>query len=181
MKTTQKLSTLLCGALLAACQQPEWRDPAKSKHAQDSDQAPIVEAVVPTIQGASPGIAQWAKGLLGKSPREVFPKTGLCTGNTDLVEHKYAGPPAGSAVIGWGWDVANKTRIQKVILVDASYKIVGAGVGGLPRPDVPQGSPEVPDPQTGWRAHTSSTTGPLDAYGILADGVSICPLGHAEL
>jgi hypothetical protein len=181
MKAALKLSALLCGVLLAACQQPEWRDPAKSKHPQVSDQADVVSANTPTVQGPSPGPAPWAKDILGKSPREVFPRTDLCVGNADKVEHKYAGPPAGASVIGWGWDVARKVRIQKVILVDASYKIVGAGIGGFPRPEVPKASPDVLDPRTGWRAHTLSTAGPLDAYGVLADGASICPLGHVEL
>ncbi len=117
--------------------------------------------------------------MLGKPLRDIFPATGLCKGNTDIVQKVYSGLPAGVQLHGWGWDLAKKARIERVVLVDKSYRIVGAGEGGVARSDVPVSIPEITDPATGWNADIAVKSGPLDVYGLTGDD-SICVLGHIE-
>jgi hypothetical protein len=121
----------------------------------------------------------WAVSLLGKNPRTIFARNGVCRGNSDAAHPRGTGEP-GTEAYGWGWDVAAGRRIDRVILVDIRYTIAGAGVGGEARPDVPQVYPEIPDKATGWRALTAMTSGPLDVYGVVGGGTAICPLGHLE-
>ena len=173
---TSKLLTLLpvLAALtgLAACDQPKWRDkPATAETAKAK--------VVTSDAVATPAAPVWSQAMIGKALREVFPATGLCKGNTDIVQKVYTGVPAGVQLHGWGWDLAKKARIERVILVDRTYRIVGAGEGGVARADVPTAIPEITDPSTGWNADIALKSGPLDAYGITGDN-SICVLGHIE-
>jgi hypothetical protein len=68
-----------------------------------------------------------------------------------------------------------------VVLVDADFRIVGAGEGGVPRPDIPAAKSYIQDPNTGWHANVARVSGPLDAYGVIASGTAVCPLGHFQL
>lgn len=166
--------------VLASCGPSDWRD---SKKADPAAQAGAeAQAAAPNLdQGASaPTLPEWAKALIGKNPRESFPRNGLCVGNTDLVEARFGGASPGASIIGWGWDTQAKARVQRVILVDIRYQIVGAGEGGLSRGDVPAARPDVTDGNTGWRAVTNLTVGPVEAYGVVDDGRALCPLGRLE-
>jgi hypothetical protein len=40
---------------------------------------------------------------------------------------------------------------------------------------------DVTSETTGWDALTPLSVGSLDAYGVLADGHTLCRLGHVEL
>lgn len=163
LKTTPALISGLALVLVASCDRPKDRSEA---------QAPAASAAAPR-----PPQPAWAADYLGKNLRELFPKTGDCVGNTEAVETRYAD---GAAVIGWGWDNAGKAAVGRVVLVDAGYRVVGAGETGLSRPDVPAARPEVGDPNTGWRAITTTAAGSLDAYGITDGGQGACKLGHIE-
>jgi hypothetical protein len=178
-----RLATALAGLLaLAACDQPKFRDkggdPAAATPA--AQQAAPPARVVPTKAEPVPEPPAWAAAHLGKNLRAQFPKTGICKGNTDIVDVRFTGDPAGVQLLGWAWDVPKKARVGRVVLVDKSMNIVGAGEGGAPRPDVPPAMPEIADPNTGWTAVTKLTAGPLDAYGIVGDGDTVCVLGHIE-
>jgi hypothetical protein len=59
--------------------------------------------------------------------------------------------------------------------------IAGAGDGGTRRLDVPRVRPDITSETTGWEAVTWRYAGPVDVYGVLADGQTICRLGHIEL
>jgi hypothetical protein len=171
---------------LAACDQPKFRDKgADAQGAPAAAAAPAQAAppprVIPTKAEPVPQPPAWAAAVMGKNLRAAFPKTGICKGNTDIVDVKFTGEPAGTQLLGWGWDVAKKARVGRVVLVDANFLIVGAGEGGAPRPDVSQALPdEIKDPNTGWTAVTRLTAGPLDSYGVVGDGDAVCVLGHLE-
>ena len=125
-----------------------------------------------------PPLPAWSKDMIGKAKTDLFPgEPKPCIGNTDNVEQTYAD---GVKIVGWGWDSAAKAPIARVILVDITGLVAGAGETGVSRPDVNAAKPEVTSPTTGWAALTSRTTGPVDAFGILADGKSLCVLGHLE-
>lgn len=167
---------------LAACDQPKWRDksaPAPQATVEpDSGGAPKPRTI-PADPRATPAAPAWAQALVGKSLREVFPKTGICRGNTDIVQKTYAGAPAGVQIHGWAWDTGRKVRVEHVVLVDKSMKIVAGGEGGISRSDVPTALPEVTDPKTGWNVDAPVAAGALDAYGVVGDD-TICVLGHIE-
>lgn len=167
-------AALVVGLLaLGACERPEW-----ARHGEDP--APPT-AAAEALDVSTTGLVAWAAPLIGKSPREAFPRNGVCIGNADVASPagKSKGPAARS-VIGWGWDVAAKAPVTRVILVDASYRIVGAGDGGQPRPDVQKVRPEFGG-TSGWRADTNLPRGGVDAFGVVGDGTGICPLGHLTL
>jgi hypothetical protein len=176
---------VLAGLLaLAACDQPKFRDKgdgaAPPPAAEAAQPAPKVR-VIPEKAEPVPAPPAWAAAVIGKNLRAAYPKTGICKGNTDIVDVKFTGQPAGIQALGWGWDIPKKKRIDKVVLVDKSFTIVGAGEGGAPRPDVIRALPdEITDPNSGWTAVTKLTAGPVDGYGVVGDGDAVCPLGHLE-
>lgn len=175
MKTP--LALAIAALMLSACDKPKWQDkpPAAAGPAASAPAA----RVIPVDASGAPPPPDWAAAVVGKGLRQVYPGSGICKGNTDIVQKTYAGPPAGVQIHGWGWDTARKARIERVLLVDKDLKIVGVGVGGVARPDVPTALPEVTDPATGWNADAALTTGALDAYGVTAAD-AVCALGHIE-
>lgn len=183
MKPATPLILLAVLAVLAGCDRPKW--------AQSGAQAPLPEAapppaekrkerVIPAVAGPTPPPPAWATAVIGKGLREAYRKTGICKGNTDIVQQTYSGDPPGVQIHGWGWDLGANARVRRVVLVDVSYRIVGAGEGGAPRPDVLAVLPELGDANIGWNADAPLTKGALDAYGVVGDGDAVCPLGHVE-
>ena len=186
MRTAPLIALPALAALLglAACDQPKFRDKGDGA-APPAAGAPAAGApkarVIPTKAEPVPEPPAWAAAHMGKNLRAQFPKTGLCKGNTDIVDVKFTGEPAGVQVLGWGWDIPRKKRIDRVVLVDKNFIIVGAGEGGVPRPDVARALPdEISDGDTGWTAVTKLNAGPVDGYGIVGDGDAVCMLGHLE-
>lgn len=147
--------------LVAGCERPEWARAGMGE--------------------AAPPPPAWAQALIGKDLRQIFPQAGTCRGNTDGIDVRYTGKPSGARLLGWGWDAAAGRRIERVIVVDIGHRIVGAGEGGLARPDVPAAIPQITDPDTGWNAVTTMAQGPVDVFGVVGDGQALCPLGHVEL
>jgi hypothetical protein len=159
------LTAAVATLALSACDKP------KDRHPQTP---PGAVAKAPGL----PPLPAWSKDMIGKAKADLFPgEPKPCLGNTDNVEQKFAD---GVRIVGWGWDSAAKAPIARVILVDITGLVAGAGETGVARPDVTAAKPEVTSPTTGWTALTSRTTGPVDAFGILADGTSLCILGHLE-
>ncbi|WP_293904888.1 hypothetical protein [Phenylobacterium sp.] len=151
---------------LAACDKPKPR------------QARAGAAPAGTTAARLPAPAAWAAEMVGKPMGQLFPgELKPCVGNTDNLEQKYSD---GVKIVGWGWDPATKAAIAHVILVDLSGLVAGAGETGLARPDVPAAKPQIKDPNTGWAAYTRRTAGPLDAFGVIDGGKSLCRLGHLE-
>lgn len=165
---------VLAALQLTACKRPEWADRNKSAaSAPASGKAPAGPP--------RPAFEAWAQPMIGKRLTAVFRKTGACVGNTDGVTERYGGAAPGAQVAGWGWESAKKHRVERVLLVSDDLTIVGAGVGGAPRGDVPRVVPTIPDQMTGWLAVTNQTSGEVSAYGIVGDGDALCQLGHFAL
>jgi hypothetical protein len=135
---------------------------------------------VPHTADPAPAPPAWAVALMGQPLRQAFPSNGVCRGNIDNLIKVFEGQPPGMAIVGWGFDLGARARIDRVVLADLDGRIAGAGEGGLRRLDVPRAVPSIRAMDTGWRAVTPRLRGPLDAFGITADGKSICPLGHIE-
>lgn len=174
MKLAPAMLAALAGLSLAlsACDEPKPRGEAPAEPAPGPGAARTSEPLPP--------LPAWAPEVMGKGLREAFTETGECVGNTDAVGARYEGAQPGVKIIGWGWDKAEKTAVERIVLVDADFRIVGAGETGLPRPDVTRAQPDITSPTTGWQAFTSRTAGPLDAYGVTSGGRGVCPLGHIE-
>lgn len=172
---------LLLG-LLCACDRPRWarHDPGSQPTAADMPPAPGKAPPLASPQSA-PAVEAWAAGFLGKPIRGSFTKEGACLGNLDLLSLRYAGPAPGSQVIGWGWDLAARRAVERVLLADEAGLVVGAGSGGSPRPDVPRVIPAVTSKTTGWQATTSKVSGRVIAFGLVAGGTAVCALGQIEL
>lgn len=180
-------------AALSACGPPSWRDPGRSHGtavlAPEVVQAAAAEAA--TRKGAAhadhvtpdgmPPPPDWAAELIGKSLRTTYPNVGDCIGNTDSVKVRFGNGLGGSKVAGWGWDPATKAAPPRVVLADQDFRIEGAGESGTRRRDVPKAVPSITSETTGWEALTPLNAGPVDAWGVLADGKTICKLGHLEL
>lgn len=167
-------AALLVVSALTGCDQPKWRGKAADTPAAGGSAAG-------SAAGAMPALPAWAGELIGKPLKATFPAEGQCVGNTEATGERYAGASPGAKVIGWGWDTAAKQAVPRVLLVDRALNIVGAGETGLERLDVPAARPEITSTTTGWWALTPSTTGYIDAYGVLADGKTVCKLGHIDL
>ena len=168
---TPTLPGLLAAAAilaLAGCDKPKERHPP-----------PPAPAAAPAAPAAAlPALPEWGQAMIGKAKDSLFPGDPRpCVGNTDNVEQRFAD---GVKIVGWGWDPATKAPIARVILVDVTGIVAGVGETGVARPDVNAAKPEIKSPTTGWAALTSRTTGPVDAFGILDGGKSLCVLGHLE-
>lgn len=187
---------MVCGSLLlAACGDPAWRAPAGAKGtaqltpavqaavlASLADLKPNARAKITLIQPL-PALPDWARPLLGQPLRGPFPTDGgkRCLGNVDAVRVRYLGEPNGVMIVGWAWDTVARAAPAHVILVDDSLLIRGAGVTGSERPGVPKARKEVRSANVGWEAVVPRQVGPLDAFGVLADGKTVCRLGHIDL
>jgi hypothetical protein len=161
------LSTIAALAL-AGCDKPKDRTPP-----------PAAAATAGATAGpALPALPEWSRDMIGKAQATLFPgELKTCVGNTDNVEQKFAD---GVKIVGWGWDPATRAPVARVILVDVTGLVAGVGETGVTRPDVNAAKPEITSPTTGWAALTSRRTGPIDAFGIIDDGKSLCRLGHLE-
>ena len=151
-------------------------DKAKDRTPRPAAAAPATVAAAPVA--TLPALPEWGQTMVGKAKADLFPgEMKPCVGNTDNVEQKFAD---GVKIVGWGWDPATKAPIARVILVDVAGLVAGVGETGVARPDVNAAKPEIKSPTTGWAALTSRTTGPVDAFGIIDGGKSLCQLGHLE-
>lgn len=164
---------LLLGSvlILGSCSPPEWasgnRAPGQEGDVAQADRVGSRK---------SPAAPPWASELMGRKLNLSSTSPTECTGNLDGVRPSETG--AGRVVFGWGWDVAAKVSIARIVLVDPAGVVVAAGEGGSPRGDVPRARPEINDPNTGWNVEIGDRVGPLDAYGLLSGEGRPCRLGH---
>jgi hypothetical protein len=178
-------------ALLAGCDQPKSRSPSSTEGLPPAvvdpgkrlaPLAPPAAHALKTSEAPAPAAPGWAAGLMGKPLRQAFPRgDGRCIGNTDVIEVRYTGAPAGVMIEGWGWDQAAGKVVSRIILTDHASQIVGAGETGVPRPDVVAARKEVASPTSGWTAVTRVTEGLILAYGVVGDGATTCVLGRLQL
>jgi hypothetical protein len=89
-------------------------------------------------------------------------------------------PPATPAwrALGWGWDVRARRTFERVIVVDSTGAVIGIGVSGLKRLDVPKALRQVSTPISGWTVSMNhGAPGAVVVYGITAAGAA-CELGR---
>jgi hypothetical protein len=184
---------LAAAATLAGCSQPGWRDPATSRGSaavapavlaalgqRDAAQKPVAVARFVTSDPL-PAAPAWATPMIAQPVNRFFPKTAKCLGNTDGVKVRYTGAARGVRLAGWAWDPVGHAALQHVVIMGADGLVAGAGDGGTRRLDVPRVLPNITSTTTGWEAVTWRYAGPVDVYGVLADGQTICRLGHIVL
>ena len=75
-------------------------------------------------------------------------------------------------ITGWAWDDERRSAVERIVLADASGRVVGYGLSGF-------------EPATGglrrsgWRGHFSAAIGaPITAYALVDQRRSACPLGR---
>lgn len=160
-------------AFVAACDQPEWRGLSTAEAANGEARPQSVDPL--------PQPPAWMSPLQGRPLRAAFTGEVRCEGNVEGIALVYAGQPAGVRIAGWAWAPEAHAAPPKVLIVDASGVIVGGGETGLERLDVPTALPAVTSNYSGWWALASQVNGRVEAYGLLADGRSVCRLGSLDL
>jgi len=143
---------------------------------------PRPHPVAPLAAGPLPAPPAWAQPFIGRILTQALPQKESCIGNVDHRLARYAGPPAGAAVGGWGWEKETRRPVQRILLTDETQRVWGAGeAANDERPDVPKFDPQVLSQRTGWRGLAAGTSGLVLAWGLIEDGKAICPLGEMEL
>ncbi|MHB8284429.1 MAG: hypothetical protein ACYDD1_07110 [Caulobacteraceae bacterium] len=137
-------------------------------------------AVVKPVTAPLPAYPAWANGLIGQNAAHVVTGRGACLGVWDAVTAKHVGAHPGDEAGGWGWDVAAKAPLRHILFVNGDNFIVGAGEGGLPRPDVSKAREDVTSPNSGWHGVLGVTTGKILAVGVTSKNAS-CSVGAFDL
>lgn len=84
------------------------------------------------------------------------------------------------AVSGWAWDKGSQRPPARIVLATSKGLVVASGVTGSPRPDVSKSFPPAHDANPGWTATMQSPgNGNYEAFAILGDGKSACPLQNS--
>jgi hypothetical protein len=125
-----------------------------------------------------PAAPDWARLMIGRPLSVVASAKAQCRGYADRVATVYKGVHGGASVIGWSWDPDSHKPLQRILMVDPTGTVVGAGQpGGEPRPDVVAALPGiVTTADVGWVASTQVTSGQVRIYG-LTEGGAACQIG----
>ena len=143
--------------------------------------APAVAApTAAETKSPAPPYPAWAAPMIGREVRDVTRGAAVCKGALDAVTLKHTGARPGAEIEGWGWDEQGARPLDKVLLVDSAGRVVGSGVFGKLRPDVPKAVPEVKTPAVGWKGVAGMTRGEVQAMGVTAGG-GACPLGRTTM
>ena len=132
------------------------------------------------VEAPRPPYPAWAVPMIGKPMSQFVHGHGSCKGVFDAVMVNYNGSPPGSAVGGWGWDLDAKQAVPRLLFVDLDDRIVGAGNGGVSRPDVSTAIPAITSKTTGWTGVVGMIKGKILAVGVTSRNAP-CDLGSAKL
>ena len=147
-----------------------------SKHDKDERHDASTEVTGVSAQPLPP-MPAWSKDMIEKPVIDVFHNTTkACRGALDIVKVSYTGTPQGVQIAGWAWDDTAKAPTPRVIFLDDSDLIVGAGETTMNRPDVQKVLPDVTSAAIGWLGEVDQKRGNVRAMAILKDG-SICQVG----
>lgn len=137
-----------------------------------ADLTPAMRAKRQTIF-ADPPVATVGRPL----ERRIVPSAGVCHGFLDVLEPASGGDGVWRA-LGWGWDDKARRSFSRVVVTDSTGQVLGIGMSGLPRPDVPKVARDVRDPYAGWLVRLRPGAGDeAVAYGVTRDGTA-CELGR---
>lgn len=122
----------------------------------------------------APAYVEWMGRPLASTVRLSAPDR--CRGFLDDAVLQGDGPGRYATARGWAWDAVDRRRIDRVLLVDETGRIVGFGRGPLRRSDVPRGTGgAVPDRRVGWAGHAAASGGTLRAFGLVSSD-EVCAL-----
>ena len=113
--------------------------------------------------------------------RVVSPK--MCRGTIDQVVPISDFRWPGFRVAGWTWDLKARAPGKAIAWVDLAGRLIGAAQSGFSRPDVRSAIPAIDRSDTGYIGYIPGDleSAAANAYVILADGFSACPLSGAPL
>jgi hypothetical protein len=82
----------------------------------------------------------------------------------------------GLSIGGWGYDLAANKGFRRVLAATPAGVIVGTGVAGGLRPDVPAAIPRIADLNTGWQLYVLSNdpADSLSIYGVIPGTNQLC-------
>jgi hypothetical protein len=121
----------------------------------------------------------WSDWFGRETPLPIAPQT-ECSGYLEAVERVAEGDTNAYRVRGWVDYHGHNLAAARVLLVDSSNVVVGYGLSGWPRLDVPVALPEVRSSYSGWWGHVNaSAVMPIRAY-VLLDGNRACPLSSIQ-
>jgi outer membrane protein OmpA-like peptidoglycan-associated protein len=138
---------------------------------------PAAAGTAPVVVADSmPAYPAWAAAAIGKPLHALYPKTSTaCLGFLDGAAFKYVGPRSGDKLFGWAYDTGADAPVLRVLFADARGTIVGAGDGGVSRPDVPAKLARIASPLTGWEGYAAAS-GPVAAWAVLGSPGTVCRL-----
>jgi hypothetical protein len=151
--------------ILAAC----------GKQKQEADTPPA-----PASTGPLPPFPAWAAPMIGKSLNGLYADSSACKGHFDAITLRHSTPPSGVEVGGWAWDTVAMAPVEHVLFVDKGSIIVGAGTGGVTRPDVPKVLSDVTSEKTGWSGVVNQVDGKVKAIALIS-GNKACDIGDFDL
>jgi len=118
--------------------------------------------------------------MIGTNAAPDYDQSKACLGHFDMISLVHKGDHPGYEVYGWAWDVDAAAPAARVIIADSTGRIVGAGEGGVNRPDVPKVLPKVTSVATGWRGLVAARGGKVTALAVLKSGKQ-CDAGSLQL
>jgi hypothetical protein len=116
-------------------------------------------------------------GWMGKPLSAIATTGGSCIGAIDTAQ-PLADDPHGLKLVGWSWNTALQNRIERIIVVDRTQRIVGLATGGHYRPDVPAAILRVTHSASGFNGYAVAGAGEKLSLFALVGPSTVCPLGE---
>ncbi len=122
---------------------------------------------------------------VGKPLAQIFttPAAEKCSGYID--EIRILNNAAGARQLvarGWAYSNTHHVPIERMLAVSEAGQILGIGISGEERPDIPKVLPEITSPDTGWRLYAVAPpqAAQLLVYGIVAGTNQVCQLPNVK-
>jgi hypothetical protein len=123
---------------------------------------------------------------VGKKLEELFAVSSgeNCVGSVDSVR-VVAGDSQGIRQLvanGWVYSESRHTAVRNVVAVDDDEEIIGIGIGGGERGDIPSVFPSIRSGYTGWGLYAvcPSHAKRLFVYAVMPDTKRVCLVGQAK-
>jgi hypothetical protein len=110
-------------------------------------------------------------------PRDRLVEPQACAGAFDVLDPDPGGGASWRA-LGWAWDLQQRRRFDRILIVDAAGVVAGVAVGKIRRDDVAKHRGDVKTHSAGWAGLVQPRPGQeLTAYGVRRGG-TLCELGR---